>query len=167
MRFMEPNETCVLEREIDIRYFARQMLAASARIIDHFPQNRNSRNIQEISELTDVLRNTLRKIRTQERKWANLIRPTVNCRRQPVGNCSQTAYPIRWSLYHVLPGVLGFQGAFPEIRRQLTQYLPSNVSVKPPHGLRSRAAAWDNIPKLEYLPCSLREIFVTLGDGQK
>lgn len=68
MRFMEPNETCVLEREIDIRYFARQMLAASARIIDHFPQNRNSRNIQEISELTDVLRNTLRKIRTQERK---------------------------------------------------------------------------------------------------
>lgn len=66
MRFMGPNEVCVMESEIDIRYFARQMLAASAKIIDHFPQNRNSPNIQEIAELADVLRGTLRKIRAQE-----------------------------------------------------------------------------------------------------
>lgn len=62
MRFMEPNEVCVVESEIDIRYFARQMLAATAKIMDHFPQHRNCPNIREIAELSDVLRGTLRKI---------------------------------------------------------------------------------------------------------
>lgn len=41
------------------------------------------------------------------------------------------------------------------------------VCVKPPHGLNRGSAHETIFPKVEYLPCSLREIFVTLGDGQK
>lgn len=59
VRFMEPNDVCAMESEIDIPYFAEQMLAASAKIVDHFPQHRDIRNIREITERTDALRNTI------------------------------------------------------------------------------------------------------------
>ncbi len=62
VRFMEPNGVCVMKREIDISYFAGQMLVASAKIMDHFPQNQQIRNIREIAEQADALRDTLRTI---------------------------------------------------------------------------------------------------------
>lgn len=62
VRFMEPNDVCAMKSEIDILYFAGQMLAASAKIMDHFPQNQQIRNIREIAEQADALRDTLRTI---------------------------------------------------------------------------------------------------------
>lgn len=41
------------------------------------------------------------------------------------------------------------------------------VSVKPPHGLNRKSGHETMSQNSKYLPCSLREIFVTLGDGQK
>ena len=41
------------------------------------------------------------------------------------------------------------------------------VSVKPPHGLNRGSEHETMSQNSKYLPCSLREIFVTLGDGQK
>lgn len=66
MRLMEPNEVCVMESEIDIQYFAKQILAASSKIINHFPQHQGIRNIREIAELADALRNTLQAVNTQK-----------------------------------------------------------------------------------------------------
>lgn len=60
MSFMEPNDVCVMESEIDVPCFAEQMLAASEKIMDHFPQYRDIRNIREIAERADALRDTLR-----------------------------------------------------------------------------------------------------------
>lgn len=68
MRFMGPNEVCMLESEIDIRYFARQMLAATAKIIDKFPEHRKCKNIQEIAEWADKLRDILRRTRSLPQK---------------------------------------------------------------------------------------------------
>ena len=62
VRFMEPNGVCVMKSKIDISYFAGQMLVASAKIMDHFPQNQQIRNIREIAEQADALRDTLRTI---------------------------------------------------------------------------------------------------------
>ena len=62
VRFMKPNDVCVMESKIDISYFAGQMLVASAKIMDHFPQNQQIRNIREIAEQADALRDTLRTI---------------------------------------------------------------------------------------------------------
>ena len=62
MSFMEPNDVCVMESEIDVPCFAEQMLAASEKIMDHFPQYRDIRNIREIAERADALRDTLRTI---------------------------------------------------------------------------------------------------------
>lgn len=62
VRFMEPNDVCFMESKIDISYFAGQMLAASEKIMDHFPQYRDIRNIREIAERADALRDTLRTI---------------------------------------------------------------------------------------------------------
>lgn len=66
VRFMEPNDVCFMESKIDISYFAGQMLAASAKIMNHFPQNQQIRNIREIAERADALRDTLRTINARE-----------------------------------------------------------------------------------------------------
>lgn len=66
VRFMEPNDVCCMESEIDIPYFAKQMLAASVKIVNHFPQHRDIRNIREIAERADALRDTLRTINARE-----------------------------------------------------------------------------------------------------
>jgi len=67
MQFMNPNGLCVLEAEMDIQYFARQLLAASACITHHFSQYQENRSIQELSKLENTLRTTLRKSHTLER----------------------------------------------------------------------------------------------------
>jgi len=66
MRLTEPKDVCVMESEIDIQYFARQILAASSKIISHFPQCQGIRNIQEITERADALRSTLRTVNAQK-----------------------------------------------------------------------------------------------------
>lgn len=62
MRLTEPNDVCVMESEIDIQYFARQILAASSKIANHFPQHQDIRNIQEITEQANALRNALQTV---------------------------------------------------------------------------------------------------------
>ena len=66
MRLTEPNDVCVMESEIDIQYFAKQILAASSKITNHFPQYQDIRNIQEITEQVDALRRTLRAVNVQK-----------------------------------------------------------------------------------------------------
>lgn len=55
-----------MESEIDIQYFSKQILAASSKIISHFPQHQDIRNIQEITEQVDALRRTLRAVNVQK-----------------------------------------------------------------------------------------------------
>lgn len=65
MRLMEPNEVCVMESEIDIQYFAKQILAASSKIINLFPNTRHSK-YPRIAELAVLCSNTLQAVNTQK-----------------------------------------------------------------------------------------------------
>ena len=47
------------------------------------------------------------------------------------------------------------------------EFAATVVSVKPPHGLNRGSEHETMSQNSKYLPCSIREIFVTLGDGQK
>lgn len=57
--FLAQNEECIFKEEISVPYFARQILSAASKVINHYPQYGGNKTIAELERLSDALRITL------------------------------------------------------------------------------------------------------------
>ena len=63
--FLDSNNVCIQKSAIDIQYWSRQLLAVSAKIINHFPQYSSEPSIIELKRQSSILKSTLHRLRSE------------------------------------------------------------------------------------------------------